>query len=68
MEEDLENEENEFGSVDDDSSPSDSNNYVHPSVMNMENVSLPVTLAMQTSMSSMVTPHLIAPQCLQQGI
>jgi transcription factor STE12 len=67
--EDLENEENEFGSLEDDPSPASSNSLVPTGVMNMASVtSMPTSMTMQTSMPTIVAPQMITPQYLQQQI
>ncbi|OKL62129.1 Transcription factor steA [Talaromyces atroroseus] len=65
----LENEEKEFGSLEEDSPGSDGPSFVHPSVVSMSTMtpmSAASSMPMQASMSSMVAPHLISPQYLQQ--
>lgn len=67
----LENEEKEFGSLEEESPVSDSHSFVHPSVVTMSTMtpmSAATTMSMQASMSTMVAPHLISPQYLQQQI
>ncbi|KAL2013548.1 hypothetical protein VTN00DRAFT_1073 [Thermoascus crustaceus] len=65
--EELENEENEFGSLEDDSPSSDSNFL--PTTLNMASVtSMPTTMDMQSTMPTMVAPQMITPQFLQQQI
>lgn len=67
--EDVENEENEFGSLEDDSPSADSNNFVSNSVVNLAAVtSMPASITIQTPMPTMVAPQMIAPQYLQQQI
>lgn len=69
-EEELENEENEFGSPDEDLSPHDTS--IPTSMMNMTTMtSMPTTMATTMSMPpmhTMVAPNMIAPQLLQQHI
>ena len=65
--EDLENEENDFGSLDD-GSPPDESHYLSTSFPNMANVtSMPVSsMGMQSTMPTMVHPsQVIQPQMLQ---
>nr|AAK21854.1 homeodomain transcription factor StlA [Talaromyces marneffei]ABH09729.1 STE12-like protein [Talaromyces marneffei] len=65
----LENEEKEFGSLEEESPGSDSHSFIHPSVVSMSTMtpmSVASTMSMQASMSTMVAPHLISPQYLQQ--
>ncbi|KAH8702574.1 homeodomain transcription factor StlA [Talaromyces proteolyticus] len=69
--EDLEAEEKEFGSLENDSPTSDVNHFVHPSVVSMptmSQMSTPSAMTMQNAMPSMVAPHMIAAQYLQQHI
>jgi transcription factor STE12 len=67
--EDLENEENEFGSLDEDSPAPESHTFVPHGVVTMGAVtSIPESMTLQTSMPTMVAPHLITPQFLQQRI
>jgi transcription factor STE12 len=64
--EDLENEEHDFGSPEDDSSPSDSN-YIQGNMVNLANVtSMPSTMTIPSTMPTMLAPQMIAPQLLQQ--
>jgi transcription factor STE12 len=63
---DLENEDNESISNDEEDSPSES---IHHSVNGVSVVtSMPSSIALQPSMGSMMAPHMIAPQLLQQHI
>ena len=65
-EEDLENEDNDFNSNDEGSSPSD---MVPSTVINPPSmVSMPPAMTMPPTMHPMVAPHMIAPQLLQQQI
>jgi transcription factor STE12 len=65
----LEIEENEFGSLEDDSPASDSNNFIPPNVVNMATVtSMPASITLQTSMPTMVAPQMITPEFMQQHI
>lgn len=74
--EDLENEENEFGSIEE-GSPSEEQNYMPTSVVNMASItsmpaSMPSSMSVHQTMPTtmvnpqMVTPQMIAPQMLQQ--
>lgn len=63
---DLENEDNESISNDEEDSPSES---IHHHVNGVPVVtSMPSSIALQSSMGSMMAPHMIAPQLLQQHI
>ncbi|KAH8434654.1 sexual development transcription factor SteA [Aspergillus melleus] len=65
-EEDLENEDNDFNSNDEGSSPSE---MVPSTVINPPSmVSMPPAMTMPPTMHPMVAPHMIAPQLLQQQI
>lgn len=65
--EDLENEENEFGPLEEGSPASDPNFLT--STVNMASVtSMPTTMGMHSVMPSMVNPQMISPQFLQQQI
>lgn len=67
----LENEEKDFGSLEEESPCSDAQSFVHPSAVNMATMtpmSAASSMPMQASMSTMVAPHLISPQYLQQQI
>ncbi|PYH86573.1 STE-domain-containing protein [Aspergillus uvarum CBS 121591] len=61
---DLENEENGFGSQDEGSSPSDS----MPSAVVPSVTAMPSAMTLPASMPTMMAPHMIAPQLLQQQI
>ncbi|CRG88596.1 Transcription factor steA [Talaromyces islandicus] len=68
---DLDSEEKEYGSLGNDSPDSDANQFVHPSVVSMPSVapmSTPAAITMHNSMPSMLAPHMIASQYLQQHI
>ncbi|PLB34673.1 sexual development transcription factor SteA [Aspergillus candidus] len=65
-EEDLENEDNESGSADEDSSPVDTGPHSMLHVSSMASMAPAMTLS--TAMPSMMGTHLIAPQLLQQHI
>lgn len=65
-EDDLENEENDFGSADEDLSPEDTS--IPTSMINMTSMtSMPPSMSMPP-MHTMVAPNMIAPQLLQQHI
>lgn len=65
--EDLENEENEFGSRD--TTASSGAKYVPNNMTNMVNVtSMPPSVDMPTAMPTMIAPQMVAPQLLQQQI
>ncbi|KAL4788026.1 transcription factor steA [Aspergillus varians] len=66
-EDDLENDDNESVSHDEDESPADSvNHHGINAVSGM--TSMPSSIALQSTMGSMMAPHMIAPQLLQQHI
>ncbi|KAL4761304.1 sexual development transcription factor SteA [Aspergillus foveolatus] len=65
-EDDLENDDNESVSHDEDESPSES---VHPAVPGVHGMtSMPSSVALQSTMGTMMGSHMIAPQLLQQQI
>lgn len=64
-EEDLENEENDFGSADEDFSPQDPS--LPTSMVNMTSMATMPAMTMPP-MHTMVAPNMIAPQLLQQQI
>ena len=65
-EDDLENEENGFVSPDEGSSPSES---VSGTVINVPGMtSMPSAMTLPSAMPTMVAPHMIAPQLLQQHL
>ncbi|KAK2791685.1 homeodomain transcription factor ste12 [Onygenales sp. PD_12] len=69
--EDHEHEENEFGSLEEESPPSSdsTNNFMSANVVDMASVtSMPSSMVMQSSLPTMVTPQMITPQLLQQHI
>ncbi|KNG80299.1 transcription factor steA, partial [Aspergillus nomiae NRRL 13137] len=64
QDEDLDNEDNELGSQDEGSSPSES---IPSTVVNVSTVtSMPSTMTLPSAMSTMMAPHMVAPQLLQQ--
>ncbi|GMF75848.1 unnamed protein product [Aspergillus oryzae] len=64
QDEDLENEDNELGSQDEGSSPSES---IPSTVVNVSTVtSMPSTMTLPSAMPTMMAPHMVAPQLLQQ--
>ncbi|KAL4942124.1 transcription factor steA [Aspergillus oleicola] len=67
---DLENEDDESVSHDEDESPSDSAHHAVSGVHGVTTMpsSMPSTITMQSSMGTMMAPHMIAPQLLQQHI
>lgn len=68
---DLDSEEKEYGSLENDSPESDANQFVHPSVVSMPSAAhmpTPAAMTMHNSMPSMLAPHMIASQYLQQHI
>ncbi|KAL4770785.1 transcription factor steA [Aspergillus nidulans var. acristatus] len=65
-EDDLENDDNESVSHDEDDSPSES---VHPAVPGVHGMtSMPSSVALQSTVGTMMGSHMIAPQLLQQQI
>lgn len=65
-EEDLENEENGFGSAEEGSSPSESVSGAMVNVPGM--TTMPSAMTLPSAMPTMVAPHMIAPQLLQQQL
>ncbi|GAB1200599.1 hypothetical protein APSETT444_009973 [Aspergillus pseudonomiae] len=64
QDEDLDNEDNELGSQDEGSSPSES---IPSTVVNVSTVtSMPSAMTLPSAMSTMMAPHMVAPQLLQQ--
>ncbi|KAL4807820.1 STE like transcription factor-domain-containing protein [Aspergillus unguis] len=65
-EEDLENEDNESVSQDEEESPSDSMHHTVPGVHAV--TTMPSSMPLQSTMGTMMGPHMIAPQLLQQHL
>ncbi|KAL6228863.1 transcription factor steA [Aspergillus navahoensis] len=65
-EDDLENDDNESVSHDDEESPSESAHSAAPGIHGM--TSMPSSIALQSTMGTMMGSHMIAPQLLQQQI
>ncbi|KAE8165005.1 STE like transcription factor-domain-containing protein [Aspergillus tamarii] len=64
QDEDLDNEDNELGSQDEGSSPSES---IPSTVVNVSTVtSMPSTMTLPSALPAMMAPHMVAPQLLQQ--